>query len=113
MLTLVVLSLLGSTTDINRTPVNKTRPLNPYQLTHDTVMQAPANDIHSVAWQPTGGAVFILYSTQSSSYIYRYTLQNKRLLIYIYDISYQHLLNNFQLFSVVDVQWVKILVSLM
>ena len=54
--------------DINRTPVRKTRLLSPYQSTHDTVMQAWASDIHTVAWQePTGGAVFILYSTQSSS----------------------------------------------
>ena len=58
------------TIDINRTPVSKTRPLSSYQLTHDKVMQAWASDIHAAARQePTGGPVFILYSTQSSSYI--------------------------------------------
>ena len=57
--------------DINRTPVSKTRPLSPYQLTHDKVMPAWTSDMHAAAWQePTGGLVFILYSTQSSSYIY-------------------------------------------
>ena len=56
--------------EINRTPVSKTRPLNPYQLTHDKVMQAWTSDIHAAARQElTGGPVFILYSTQSSSYI--------------------------------------------
>ena len=61
--------------DINRTPVSKTRPLSSYQLTHDKVMQAWSSDIHAAAWQePTGGPVFILYSTQSSSYIHRYTV---------------------------------------
>ena len=66
-------SVIG--TDINRTPVSKTRPLSPYQLTHDTVMQAWASDIHAAARQePTGGPVFILYSTQSSLYIHRYTV---------------------------------------
>ena len=59
------------TIDMNRTPVSKTRPLSSYQLTHDKVMQAWTSDIHAAAWQePTGGPVFILYSTQSSSYIY-------------------------------------------
>ena len=63
------------TIDINRTPVSKTRPLSSYQLTHDKVMQAWTSDIHAAARQePTGGPVFILYSTQSSSYIYRYTV---------------------------------------
>ena len=63
------------TIDINRTPVSKTRPLSPYQLTHDKMMLAWTSDIHAAAWQePTGGPVFILYSTQSSSYIYRYTV---------------------------------------
>ena len=57
-------------TYINRTPVSKTRSLSPYQLTHDKVMQAWTSDIHAVAQQePTGGAVFILYRTQSSSCI--------------------------------------------
>ena len=61
--------------DINRTPVSKTRPLSPYQLTHDKVMQAWTSDIHAAARQePTGDSVFLLYSTQSSSYIYRYTV---------------------------------------
>ena len=67
--------------DINRTPVSKTRPLSSYQLTRDKVMLAWTSDIHAAARQePTGGPVFILYSTQSSSYIYRY----KRLLLYSY-----------------------------
>ena len=62
-------------TDIHRTPVSKTRPLSPYQLTHDKVMQAWTSDIQAAARQePTGGPVFILYSTQSSSCIYRYTV---------------------------------------
>ena len=61
--------------DINRTPISKTRWLSSYQLTHDEVMQAWTSDIHAAAQQePTGGPVFILYSTQSSSYIYRYTV---------------------------------------
>ena len=61
--------------DINRTPVSKTRPLSSYQLTHDKVMPAWTSDIHAAARQePTGGPVFILCSTQSSSYIYRYTV---------------------------------------
>ena len=61
--------------DINRTPFSKTRPLSFYQLTHDKVMPAWTSDIHAAAQQePTGGPVFILYSTQSSSYIYRYTV---------------------------------------
>ena len=60
---------------INITPISKTRPLSSYQSTHDKVMQAWTSDIHTAAWQePTGGPVFILYSTQSSSYIYRYTV---------------------------------------
>ena len=47
--------------DINRTPVSQIRPLNPYQLTHDTVMQAWASGIHAAAQQePTGGPVFLL-----------------------------------------------------
>ena len=55
--------------DINRTPVSKTRALSSYQLTHDIVMPAWTSDIHTTARQePTGGPVFILYSTQSSSY---------------------------------------------
>ena len=63
------------TIDINRTPLSKTRPLSSYQLTHDKVMPAWTSDIHTTARQePTGGPVFILYSTQSSSYIYRYTV---------------------------------------
>ena len=37
--------------DINRTPVSKTRPLSPYQLTHDKVMQAWTSDIHAAARQ--------------------------------------------------------------
>ena len=50
-------------TDINRTPVSKTRPLSPYRLTHDKAMPAWASDIHAVARQePTGGPVFILSS---------------------------------------------------
>ena len=65
----------GCTVDIDRTHVSKTRPLSSYQLTHDKVMQAWTSDIHAAARQePTGGPVFILYSTQSSSYIYRYTI---------------------------------------
>ena len=61
--------------DINRTPVSKTRPLSSYQLTHDKVMPAWTSDIHAAARQePTGGPEFILYSTQSSLYIYRYTV---------------------------------------
>ena len=61
--------------DINRTPICKTRQLSPYQLTHDKVMQAWISDIHAAAQQePTGVPVFLLYSTQSSSYIYRYTV---------------------------------------
>ena len=65
----------GMRTYINRTPVSKTGPLSPYQLTHDKVMLAWTSDIHAAARQePTGGPVFILYSTQSSSYIYRYTV---------------------------------------
>ena len=61
--------------DINRTPVSKTRPLSPYQLTYDKVMQAWTSDIHAAARQEaTGDSVFLLYSTQSSSYIYRYTV---------------------------------------
>ena len=61
--------------DINRTPVSKTRPLSSYQLTHDKMMLAWTRNIHTTAWQePTGGPLFILYSTQSSSYIYRYTV---------------------------------------
>ena len=65
-----------SAIDINRTSVSKkTRPLSSYQLTHDKVMPAWTSDIHAAARQePTGGPVFILYSTQSSSYIYRYTV---------------------------------------
>ena len=60
--------------EINRTPVSKTRPLSSYQLTHDKVMPAWTSDIYAAARQePTGGPVFILYSTQSSLYyIYRY-----------------------------------------
>ena len=47
--------------DINRTPVSKIRPLNPYQLTHNTVMQAWASDIHAASRQePIGVPVFIL-----------------------------------------------------
>ena len=47
-------------TGINRTLVSKTRPLNPYQLTHDTAMQVWTSDIHIVAWRElTGGARFI------------------------------------------------------
>ena len=39
-----------------------------YQLSHATAMQAQSSDIHPVVRQePTGGAVFIPYSTQSSS----------------------------------------------
>ena len=58
-------------TYMNRTPVSKTRPLSSYQLTHDTAMQAWTSDIHAAARQePTVDAVFILYSTQSSSYVY-------------------------------------------
>ena len=34
-------------TDINRTPVSKTRPLSSYQLTHDTAMHAWTSDIHT------------------------------------------------------------------
>ena len=61
--------------DINRTPVSDTRLLSYYQLTHDKVMQAWTSDIHAAARQePTGGPVIILYSIQSSSYIYRYTV---------------------------------------
>ena len=61
--------------NINRTPFSKTRRLSSYQLTHDKVMLAWTSDIHAAAQQePTGGPVFILYSTQSSSYIYRYTV---------------------------------------
>ena len=61
--------------DINRTPFGRTRPLSSYQLTHDKVMQTWTSDMHAAARQkPTGGPVFILYSTQSSSYIYRYTV---------------------------------------
>ena len=61
--------------DINRTPVSKTRPLSSYQLAHDKVMPAWTSDTHAAARQePTGGPVFILYSNQSSSYIYRYTV---------------------------------------
>ena len=56
--------------DINRTPVSKTRPLSSFQLTHDKVMPTWTSDIHAAAQQePTGGPVFILYSTQSSSHI--------------------------------------------
>ena len=66
---------LSVTIDINRKPVSKTRPLSSYQLTHDKVMPAWTSDIHTTERQePTGGPVFILYSTQSSSYIYRYTV---------------------------------------
>ena len=57
-------------TDINRTPVSKTRPLSPNQLTHDTAMQAQVSDIRVVARQePTGGEVFIQYSIKSLSQI--------------------------------------------
>ena len=49
--------------------------MHSYQLTHDKVMPAWISDIHAAARQePTGGPVFILYSTQSSSYIYIYTV---------------------------------------
>ena len=42
--------------------------MSTYQLTHGTEMQAQASDIHAVEWQEAiGGAVFIPYSTQSSS----------------------------------------------
>ena len=65
-LTLTVFSCV--TIDINITPVSKTRLLSSYQLTHDKVMPAWTSDIHAAARQePTGGSVFILYSTQSSS----------------------------------------------
>ena len=66
---------------INRKPVNKTRPLSSYQLTHDKVMQTWTSDIHAAARQEP---VFMLYSTQSSSYIYRLYSTNKRLLLYSY-----------------------------
>ena len=71
--------------DINRTPFGKTRQLSSYQLTHDKVLPAWTSDIHAAARQePTGGPpVFILYSTQSSSYydLHIYST-NKRLLLY-------------------------------
>ena len=61
--------------DIYKTPISKTRPLSSYQLTLDKVMQPWTSDIPAAARQePTGGPVFILYSTLSSSYIYRYTV---------------------------------------
>ena len=65
----VILGVARTQTEIEQ-GVSKTRPLSHYQLTNDTEMQAWTSDIHAVAWQEsTGGAGFILYSTQSSLYI--------------------------------------------
>ena len=43
------MELLYIVTDINRTPISKTRQLSSYQLTHDTAMLAWASDIHAAA----------------------------------------------------------------
>ena len=73
---IIVVTFDATPIDINRTPVSKIRPLSSYQLTHDKVMPAWTSDIYAAARQePTGGPVFILYSTQSSSYIYYIDIQ--------------------------------------